>query len=158
MGLTLDVGCGSEPKADVNVDLYGQKGVANFVQADGCHLPFRIGSFESVISCHVIEHTVDPVLFFKELVRVSQKTVSVEFPHRLGDVCGNWKRSNRSPHLHRFNVAWFKALSRKLGLVLVDERVGYRHFPFISNNFGKYLGFVVRLPASVRLTFRKPQL
>ena len=85
--MNLDVGCGDDPRGDVNVDLFvGQtphirrahvidaKKIPNFVRADALHLPFREGVFETVFCCDLIEHFENPTECFKELWRVSKKT------------------------------------------------------------------------------------
>ncbi|MFA5365941.1 MAG: class I SAM-dependent methyltransferase, partial [Candidatus Bathyarchaeia archaeon] len=101
--MILDVGCGTAglAKGDVNVDFFREgrnvqvgeqlvgemcvpKLIKNFVVADACHLPFRDGCFSLVYSSHVIEHVVDPVLMFKEMLRVSCRKVVVRCPHRKG--------------------------------------------------------------------------
>jgi SAM-dependent methyltransferase len=51
---------------------------------DGNSLPYKDGSFEIVLSGHVIEHTSDPKTYLKEILRVLVPGgyLSVEFPHR----------------------------------------------------------------------------
>ncbi|WP_287584907.1 methyltransferase domain-containing protein [Candidatus Borrarchaeum sp.] len=96
--MILDVGCGDEPKGDINVDLFIKtchlpagvylrnkdvtKTKADIV-ADGNYLPFRADTFDKVISYHVIEHTKTPFKFIKELVRVSKDEIEVKCPHKL---------------------------------------------------------------------------
>jgi len=154
----LDVGCGSMPRGDVNTDVrVSTMYVPNFVRASGEFLPFRREVFDRVVSINTIEHVPHPELFFSELARVSKSVVEIAFPHRLGDDKSLWRASNM-PHLHRFNVSWFVVLARKLGLLYQNDLIGYRHLPFVSNTVNQYLGFVVRLPAQITLTFRKPRL
>lgn len=112
--MILDVGCGTFPKGDVNVDIDMEskfhrpfvlrKGMAkrfkNFIIADACHLPFRNDTFDSVYSTHVIEHMKNPVVFFKELIRVTKNMVFLKCPHRY------WRPQQES-HLSFLNVKWF---------------------------------------------------
>jgi len=75
----LDVGCGSEPTGDVNVDFFVRgwntqerdqkrgefidpKMTPNYVVADAEHLPFKGGVFAVAFSSHVIEHVHNPFL------------------------------------------------------------------------------------------------
>lgn len=121
--MILDVGCGTQPKGDVNVDLFlGFTGhrqpptvidphkIVNFVKADALHLPFRDGGFHTVYSSHTIEHVSNPVQFLRECIRVAKRKVVLKLPHRY------WRRGLRlrqpSGHKHYFTVKWFtKALT-----------------------------------------------
>ena len=99
--LSLDVGCGSFPRGDVNVDLFrrgwnhqpekqgrgrymGSSKIPNFVVADGCHLPFKNSAFEIAYSSHTIEHLGDPEGFIAELCRVSKRKVTLVYPPHAG--------------------------------------------------------------------------
>lgn len=121
----LDVGCGSTPKGDVNLDLYPEKTehrdfkteintklVPNFVLGDALHLPFRTNSFETVHSRHVIEHVSDPSLFIKEAMRVARKKVEIIAPHRYKR--NKLKLHQSKSHRHFYNVKWFQKALRKL--------------------------------------------
>jgi len=96
----LDVGCGSRPKGDVNVDLFlkpihrggekqtiNVKKVKNFVLADAHYLPFRDNSFKIVYSSHLLEHCLHPFQVLKEFHRISQMLVYIEIPY--GNLCPN---------------------------------------------------------------------
>jgi ubiquinone/menaquinone biosynthesis C-methylase UbiE len=71
----LDIGCGLGPwKAEIEkrgADWIGIdfKGPACSVIADGCHLPFRDGSFDGVLCAAVLEHVPDLDLFMAEIRR-----------------------------------------------------------------------------------------
>ena len=98
----LDVGCGSNPSGDVNVDFFRKGGynpqegdqrkgeyfypwkIPNFVAADACHLPFKDGAFDVAYSSHTIEHLGNPEAFLKEMLRVSNRKVVVRYPHKRG--------------------------------------------------------------------------
>jgi len=68
----LDVGCGHDPKGDINVDLFLNKSeryddtslnvktIPNFIRAGACHLPFKDKCFVIVICFHVLEHVDNP--------------------------------------------------------------------------------------------------
>jgi SAM-dependent methyltransferase len=144
------------PRGDVNIDVI-HVDAPNFILATGCSLPFRNDVFDILISENVIEHSPKPFLFLSELARVTKEWIILSFPHRLGDSRDNWSTHHVYPHRHRFNVAWFQNASKRLGLLVFDEKIGYRHWPFLSNTINQYLGFLVRLPAQITLTFRKVQ-
>jgi len=90
--LILDLGCGSFPKGDVNVDLFlapiqsaeklpiEPKKIKNFVLADAHYLPFRDDTFTIVYSSHVLEHLVNPYIALKEFKRVSRAVVYINVP------------------------------------------------------------------------------
>jgi SAM-dependent methyltransferase len=122
----LDVGCGTNPVGDVNVDFFregfnpqtgDQKSgelmltskVKNFVVADAEHLPFKDSVFVVVFSSHVIEHVHNPFLMLKEMCRVSKRKVVVRCPHRKGS------GAKRPFHLHYLDETWFKSAVTKLG-------------------------------------------
>jgi len=122
--LTLDVGCGSRPLGDVNVDiykegnpqvhvssLYNTKEIPNFVLASGSNLPFRNGTFETVISDCSLEHTSKYCLFLKELLRVSNNHVLIKTPHIL-----SYMNRKTESHQQYFNIKWFNETLTKLGL------------------------------------------
>jgi hypothetical protein len=60
--------------------------------------------------------------------------------------------------VNSFNSAWFKQAAGLLGLIWFDELpVSFRHYPWLSGNLNQYLGFLVRFPGQMRVTFRKSQ-
>lgn len=62
-------------RGDVEVDRFRPMGrVANFVQADLEHLPFRAGSFSYCYAYNVLEHITNPYNGIGELRRVSSMT------------------------------------------------------------------------------------
>lgn len=97
----LDVGCGSRPKGDVNIDFFrgglnpqtgdqiqgnlmSPQKMKNFIIADAQHLPIKDESFSVVFSSHTIEHVQNPLLMLREMCRVSKRKVIVRCPHRKG--------------------------------------------------------------------------
>lgn len=124
--LRLDVGCGSKPSGDVNVDFFvrgwnSQEGdqksgeflnpkvIPNFVVADAGHLPFKDSVFAVVFSSHVIEHVPNPLLMLKEMCRVSKRKIVVRCPHRKGS------GAKKLFHLHYLDEKWFQSVVTKLG-------------------------------------------
>ena len=85
----LDVGCGSQPRGDVNCDLflgksphtkYTIKKCGNFVRCNAEWLPFRDNSFPIVYASHLMEHLSHPFNFLKEAKRVASKIVYLQVP------------------------------------------------------------------------------
>lgn len=125
--MKLDVGCGSKPSGDVNVDVFRQgwnpqegdqhrgeflspKLISNFVVATVDCLPFSDNVFDVVSSSHVIEHVEHPFRMLKEMVRVSKRKVVVRCPHRLGS-------GARMPfHINFFDLNSFKSVANSLGV------------------------------------------
>ena len=100
----LDIGCGYTANEYANVicdiqdlsDFYPNK---NFVKLNSNLLPFKDKEFDFVISSHVIEHVQDPVIFIKEIQRISKKGY-IETPTTLED---NLVFENKKDHLWHIN-------------------------------------------------------
>lgn len=122
----LDVGCGTKPKGDVNIDFFGgglnpqtgdqvqgefmsREKIENFVIADAAHLPFKDESFNVVFSSHTIEHVQDPLLMLREMYRVAKRKVIVRFPHRMGS------GAIMPYHINYLDENWFKQASNHIG-------------------------------------------
>lgn len=154
MVFSLDVGCGSDPKGDVNCDLFvkdvfAHRGVVaceerdvldvhkipNFVLCDCRFLPFKDGAFDLVISAQVIEHIPRPFVMFKELSRVSRGRVVLETMHRLGEAFdGHFKPRSakwfKIHHINKFNIRILNAYGAACGLRVVKNQVlEYFYFP-----------------------------
>jgi SAM-dependent methyltransferase len=69
--LILDVGCGKAKKGDIGID-YQRGGEADII-ADAHHLPFKPHSFDRVVSFNVLEHSPNPLIFFREQWRVLKR-------------------------------------------------------------------------------------
>jgi len=93
-GLTLDVGCGPNPRGDVNIDLENvgkffkerlNRRIENFVVADACHLPFRGEVFSQVVVVDVLEHLERDWLCLDEIYRVlkSRGRLLLHTPNRM---------------------------------------------------------------------------
>ena len=68
MSLTLDVGSGSRPKGDINLDVIPSK--LCDVAGDAQVLPFREGVFSKCFCSQVLEHLDYPHKALREMVRV----------------------------------------------------------------------------------------
>lgn len=103
--MNLDVGCGSNFKGDVNLDLNIQQiKIPNFVRGDIHHLPFNDEVFEVVFCYSVLEHVgIDYVKAVKELLRVTKYKLEICVPHFLSSYARvpEHARVFRSRHLHR---------------------------------------------------------
>ena len=156
--IVLDVGCGSFPQGNVNCDLFikdeghrlqegtsiNVKNIKNFVLCDSRFLPFRDGSFDKVISSHLIEHVKDPIQQLDEMVRVSNCLIELLCPHWLGE-----KLDGINPyHLSHFQIKWFAEYARKKGLICRCN---------ITRYLGTKLGLVLplRIPLEIHVLFSK---
>jgi len=81
--LILDVGCGSHPRGDVNIDLYTgisphhrnpiqPRIIPNFILADAQHLPIRSATFKLALCSHVLEHLSEPLKAIRELAQAAE--------------------------------------------------------------------------------------
>lgn len=153
---TLDVGCGLKPRGDVNVDLNpvvkydsipSHQGfpatlrpeyIPNFVRASAFHLPFRDGSFGSVISSHCLEHLDRPLDVLREWARVSSKRVIVAVPQlesRLG-------MGDAEDHLYSWSEKSFTNLLKRV-------------FPKVKVSVNPTPWFWNRIPVSFKFLFRR---
>jgi len=87
--MILDIGCGSNPKGDINLDCFpnnfSQHGVhwrprdvKNFVLADAHCLPFRSDVFDKIFLMAILEHLESPGRCVTEVKRVGKMNVEVE--------------------------------------------------------------------------------
>lgn len=140
--MILDVGCGFQPRGDVNCDLYvkdslnhrnqgegntiNAKRVPNFVVCDAQFLPFQDRVFQTVFCAQVIEHLENPIVLLRELARVSCWKVQVETVHRFGENL-TWRRKERAwfriHHVSKFNRKWFVRASSYAGLRFIKMYV-----------------------------------
>jgi len=138
--MILDVGCGSHPRGDVNIDynigwtleggdqkskgiFINPKRIKNFILADAQFLPIRDNTFEEVVSYHTIEHVSSPSQMLRELIRVANAKITILCPHRFG------KYAKMPFHKHYFNVAWFRRILKDLKCTYEITVTKYRHFP-----------------------------
>jgi ubiquinone/menaquinone biosynthesis C-methylase UbiE len=131
--MVLDVGCGFQPRGDVNCDLYVKDVVnhrafgsdildvhkiPNFVVCSGFYLPFKDGAFGEVICAQVVEHVDNPLALLRELVRVSNDVIRVETVHRYGEGAHFNRKARKwykEHHISKFNSRWFRQASKAVG-------------------------------------------
>jgi len=154
--MILDVGCGSRPKGDVNIDLYIQpthrgdettapdpKSIKNFILADSNFLPFRDESFSIVYSSHLLEHCIQPYKVLQEFKRVSKAIVYIEVPYGP-------RNPNDCPfHLYSWDSNSLRHLLLKVFphvTVYSTERVAYnlRQHRVPLNILGDFLLLLIR--------------
>ena len=137
--LVLDVGCGLNPRGDVNTDPYlesthrrGGKGktldtsvIPGFVPAKAEDLPFNDRQFE-VVRCHqVLEHIEDWRTALKEMWRVCGWHLIVEVPDRRFLTFPHLKRSR--VHISNFDAPTMRQIIPKvLGTRNFEVKTRYR--------------------------------
>jgi SAM-dependent methyltransferase len=108
----LDVGCGSKPWGNINLDLfqgasihhrydYTPKDIERFVNGDGSRLPFRDKSIDVIVSRHCLEHIPEPLRAVKDWERVARKAVVIMVPN-------NPTLEEYREHLYSWSVVSFK--------------------------------------------------
>ena len=133
--MILDVGCGNNPKGDVNIDINMKKGVINFIRADAHHLPFKDNCFNRVFCYHCLEHLHNPLAVLREISRVKQNNGYVEIytPSIYEVSCG-------CEHIYGWND---RHLHNLLSLVFSNVHVRYTaRVMIIQGRMGKYLSFL----------------
>jgi SAM-dependent methyltransferase len=159
-GRLLDVGCGDKPHEPIfqpYVDAYvGVEYDATFaatqasrrkrkadVLYDGKRLPFDDGSFDTVLSVQVLEHTPQPFELFAEMARVLRKDgvliLTVPFSGRL----------HEEPHDYlRFTPHMLRLLCEQNGLRVKELRARGGFWSVVGHKLNSYLGFrVLRMDA-----------
>jgi SAM-dependent methyltransferase len=138
----IDVGCGlgalnqylSERSFDVkfyigcDIDKNSLKKASKIerIVCDVNHLPFKQNAAEVTICSEVLEHTVNPNIGFKELLRITDKWLFVSFPdERIKNALGF-----RYPeHISEPNVASLKFIAEKEKFALVKSEKFLLIFP-----------------------------
>ncbi|UCE15696.1 MAG: methyltransferase domain-containing protein [Candidatus Bathyarchaeota archaeon] len=115
--MILDIGCGSFPLGDVNVDAKRgvlptyietiSKKIVNFVFADAEHLPFRENTFNVVYASHLLEHVEHP---FNVLLECNRVSCNVVYLHVPSPRCPNQSKY----HIYRWDSNTFETLLRKV--------------------------------------------
>lgn len=96
---SLDVGCGSRPKGNVNVDLLLEDSdplkrnllqkknfvvnndkIQNFIRADARYLPFQDKVFDKSYCFHLMEHISEERIVYEEINRVSSREIEIRVP------------------------------------------------------------------------------
>jgi ubiquinone/menaquinone biosynthesis C-methylase UbiE len=155
--ISLDVGCGSNPKGTVNVDFFREgynpqtgdqkmgdymktQNIENFVIGDALSLPFRDESFSVVFSTHVIEHVKDPAGMLLEMDRVCKEKIIVRCPHRKGS-------NARKPfHINYLDERWFQHAASSMGLNM-QYSIAYE-YPILK-------GMTKIVPRKIRLKLKR---
>jgi len=112
MKTILDVGCGSNPWGNINLDLfqgasihhrfdYTPKDIERFVTSDGSKLPFRDKSIDVIVSRHCLEHIPEPLKAAKDWERVARKAVVIMVPN-------NPTLEEYKEHLYSWSIVSFK--------------------------------------------------
>ena len=114
----LDVGCGDNPRGDVNLDLFFYVRCENFVIGEAHHLPFKTSVFENVYSKHCLEHLESPLQFFKEAKRVLKDGGALECIYPT-----DTKLTKKTIH-NLLNLHWSSAFKWKTKLT-GKEKINY---------------------------------
>jgi ubiquinone/menaquinone biosynthesis C-methylase UbiE len=114
----LDVGCGNNPRGDVNLDLFFYVRCENFVLGEAHHLPFKNCVFENVYSKHCLEHLESPLQFFKEAKRVLKDSGALECIYPT-----DTKLTKKTIH-NLLNLHWSSAIKWKTKLT-GKEKINY---------------------------------
>lgn len=151
MPMILDVGCGCNPRGDVNINIDRsvpkQKLMPNFILADAQYLPLRDKCFSLVYASHVIEHVQDPLRALKEWNRVA-RTIEVYTPSAFDLDLTRGHIFTWNPHTFR-NI--LSMVFTKINVVYTSKptvirgRVG-KYFPILNLMLAK-LGFRRELKA-----------
>jgi SAM-dependent methyltransferase len=163
----LDVGCGDglidrlvlERRPDLTI-----RGIDPLVRADahipvaafdGKTLPFADNSWDTVMFCDVLHHTLEPITLLREAVRVARISLVIKDHNadgllarstlRLMDVVGNAPHGVALPCNYLTAAEWRRAFA-DLGLRPVETRERLALYPWWADPvFGRSLHFIARL-------------
>ena len=141
----LDVGCGSRPRGNINMDLfqgfnehhhfdYNPKAIENFLNGDGATLPYRDKSVDIIISNHCLEHIPTPLKAVKDWERVARRKVIISIPN-------NPTLEEFPAHIYSWSLISFKAF---LEQVFPDVNV-WPNSPIHDLNANKLLNRLIRI-------------
>lgn len=116
--LILDVGCGSNPHGDVNIDAHpnnknqcweewNPKNVKNFILTDAHKLPFRKEVFSKVLCIHTLEHLQNPLAALNEMKYIVNGTLDLRVP-------SEYNTDKTKTHLYTWNPDTLKNLLEKV--------------------------------------------
>jgi SAM-dependent methyltransferase len=154
-GRLLDVGCGDKPyeaffrpyvteyvgvehEATFAATNASRSGGGPDVVYDGRTLPFGDGSFDTVMSVQVLEHTPDPQRLIDEMARVlaPDGTLILTAPFSF--------RLHEEPHDYfRYSPYGLKAMLAHAGLEVVDVRAQGGLFSVLAHKLNTFLAFRV---------------
>lgn len=154
-GRLLDVGCGSKPYESIFrpyvTEYVGVEHESTFSMTnasahnvyadafyDGTRLPFADGSFDTVLSVQVLEHTPEPSELIREMARVLKRDgiliLLAPFSFRL----------HEQPHDYfRYSPHGLRVLCEKAGLRIVEWRPRGSLWSLIGHKLNSYLAFRV---------------
>lgn len=157
--LILDVGCGTHPRGDINVDLFPNKTmhrpdgsiinpklIKNFVRCDFQYLPFKNNTFDIVYGIHVLEHVNNPKVMLHEMLRVSKCKVFLRVPHRYA-FRYRWRKRHKG-HKWIFNVGNLEKLTEMMKCHST-LKVKYKSYPIHP------IFTLFRLPCEIEITLFK---
>jgi SAM-dependent methyltransferase len=129
-GRILDLGCGDQPYARLvgrgNLDYIGvdrslEHSPLPDVCADSLKLPFRDGSFDTILSTQVIEHVSDPSEMMREISRVLKPS-----GHVIMTAPQAWPLHEEPRDFFRYTRYGLQVLAQRydLEIVYIQERGG----------------------------------
>jgi len=137
--LILDVGCGENPRGNINLDCYIPKRIPeNFILANAAFLPFRKESIDIVLSNYSIEHMINPAEFIQNIVKISKGKIEIVTDNSewFGDIIFRLIGSGRIFHDEHY-YKWSKEYMSNL-----LKRVGVRKYNVILKNLSSNI-FVI---------------
>lgn len=144
-GRLLDVGCGTQPYCSLEAahcstriglesDRVRYRASPPAVWGSALRLPFREGSFDTVVSSQVLEHVPEPGLMMAEMARVLRPggSLIVTAPHI-------WGVHEEPEDYFRFTSYGLRYLARKAGLVPLWTRAMAGYWVTVGARFCYYL-------------------
>jgi uncharacterized protein YbaR (Trm112 family) len=119
--ITLDVGCGDNPRGNINIDCYIPKVIPNnFIMANAEYLPFKNRSIDVLTSNYNLEHLIDPVNFIRNAMKISRERVEIVTDNSewIGDIFFrviNDGRIFHDEHYYKWSPEYLNNLLSRIG-------------------------------------------
>ncbi len=120
--LILDIGCGENPRGNLNVDCYIPNNLPqNFILANAEHLPIGNNSVDTVLSYYNIEHLINPAIFIRNIHEIAKNKVEITTDNSewFGDAVFRILGSGRifhGEHNYKWSKEYMENLIKRLGI------------------------------------------
>lgn len=118
----LDIGCGENPRGNINIDCYVPEKIPNnFILANAEYLPFKNNSINKILSYYNIEHLINPAIFIKNAFDISSEKLEIVTDNSewFGDVVFRIIGSGRifhDEHNYKWSIEYMENLLKRIGI------------------------------------------
>ncbi len=120
--IVVDVGCGSNPRGDINIDCYIPDPLpSNFILANIEFLPIKVKSVDVLTSYYNLEHLVNPAQFIQVACTIAKKKVAIITDNSdwIGDLIFRFIGKGRifhDEHYYKWSTEYLDNLIHRTGI------------------------------------------